>query len=61
MKPYNGMYRLPPRRSIVTDTPAGTPTSVVEVIGEPNREAKIRRSEYNGGQKSSEKAGTVPK
>ncbi len=34
---------------------------MIEVIGEPNREASIRMSNYNGTAKSSEKTGDVPK
>ncbi|KAF2172990.1 hypothetical protein M409DRAFT_49489 [Zasmidium cellare ATCC 36951] len=40
---------------------SGTPTHTVEVIGEPNRPAVVRVSQYNGGNKSSEKTGDVPK
>ncbi|KAJ4304518.1 hypothetical protein N0V90_000044 [Kalmusia sp. IMI 367209] len=39
---------------------SGTPTHQIEVIGEPNRSASIRRTEYNGSGKSSEKKGDVP-
>ncbi|CAK4032065.1 Hypothetical predicted protein [Lecanosticta acicola] len=40
---------------------SGTPTHTVEVIGEPNRPAVIRSSQHDGGNKSSEKSGDVPK
>ena len=33
---------------------------MIEVIGEPNRSASIRLSNYNGNSKSSEKKGDVP-
>jgi hypothetical protein len=33
---------------------------MIEVIGEPNRNASIRMSNYNGNAKSSEKKGDVP-
>jgi hypothetical protein len=33
---------------------------MIEVIGEKNRDASIRMSNYNGSQKSSEKKGDVP-
>jgi hypothetical protein len=33
---------------------------MIEVIGEPNRSASIRMSNYNGNAKSSEKKGDVP-
>ncbi|RMZ71902.1 tartrate dehydrogenase decarboxylase [Pyrenophora seminiperda CCB06] len=36
------------------------PTHMIEVIGEPNRSASIRMSNYNGSAKSSEKKGDVP-
>jgi hypothetical protein len=39
---------------------AGAPTHMIEVIGEPNRSASIRMSNYNGNSKSSEKKGDVP-
>ncbi|KAL1587035.1 hypothetical protein WHR41_04160 [Cladosporium halotolerans] len=39
----------------------GKPTQTIEVIGEPNRPASIRQSQYEGSTKSSEKAGDVPK
>ncbi|KAF1838863.1 hypothetical protein BDW02DRAFT_564465 [Decorospora gaudefroyi] len=38
----------------------GTPTHTIEVIGEPNREASVRMSNYNGSNKASEKSGSVP-
>jgi hypothetical protein len=38
----------------------GAPTHMIEVIGEPNRNASIRMSNYNGNAKSSEKKGDVP-
>ncbi|KAB2104703.1 hypothetical protein AG0111_0g6626 [Alternaria gaisen] len=38
----------------------GAPTHMIEVIGEPNRPASIRMSNYNGNSKSSEKKGDVP-
>lgn len=38
----------------------GSPTHTVEVIGEPNRPAVIRSSQYEGSVKSSEKSGDVP-
>lgn len=39
----------------------GTPTHTVEVIGEPNRPAVVRMTQYTGNNKSSEKSGDVPK
>ena len=39
----------------------GSPTHTVEVIGEPNRPAVIRSSQYEGSVKSTEKTGSVPK
>jgi hypothetical protein len=38
----------------------GAPTHMIEVIGEPNRSASIRMSNYSGNAKSSEKKGDVP-
>ena len=38
----------------------GTPTLQIEVIGEKNRSASIRRTESNGSGSSSEKKGDVP-
>jgi hypothetical protein len=38
----------------------GTPTHQIEVIGELNRSASIRMTNYNGNAKSSEKKGDVP-
>ncbi|KAK3197434.1 hypothetical protein GRF29_216g116588 [Pseudopithomyces chartarum] len=39
---------------------SGTPTLQIEVIGEKNRSASIRRTESNGSGSSSEKKGDVP-
>lgn len=39
----------------------GAPEHMIEVIGEPNRPASVRMSNYNGNSKSSEKTGDVPK
>ncbi|KAF1968291.1 hypothetical protein BU23DRAFT_541479 [Bimuria novae-zelandiae CBS 107.79] len=39
---------------------SGTPKLQIEVIGEPNRSASIRRTEENGSGSSSEKKGDVP-
>jgi hypothetical protein len=39
---------------------SGTPTHQIEVIGDLNRSASIRMSNYNGNAKSSEKKGDVP-
>ncbi|KAH7371131.1 hypothetical protein BKA66DRAFT_514358 [Pyrenochaeta sp. MPI-SDFR-AT-0127] len=39
---------------------SGAPTFQIEVIGEPNRPASIRQTQYNGSAKSSEKKGDVP-
>ncbi|KAF2449827.1 hypothetical protein P171DRAFT_507557 [Karstenula rhodostoma CBS 690.94] len=39
---------------------SGTPTHQIEVIGEPNRSASIRRTEHTGSGSSSEKKGDVP-
>lgn len=41
--------------------PQGSPTQTVEVIGEPNRPAVIRSSQYESSVKSTEKTGSVPK
>lgn len=38
----------------------GTPTHRIEVIGAPNSSANIRLTNYNGGNTSSEKTGSVP-
>ncbi|TKA67552.1 hypothetical protein B0A55_08637 [Friedmanniomyces simplex] len=38
----------------------GPPSHVIEVIGEPNRSASIRNTQYTGNAKSSQKAGDVP-
>jgi hypothetical protein len=45
----------------VANIPQGSPTHTVEVIGEPNRPAVIRSSQYEGSVKSTEKTGSVPK
>lgn len=39
---------------------SGTPTHQIEVIGEPNRPASIRLTNYDGNAKSNEKKGDVP-
>ncbi|KAH7072234.1 hypothetical protein BKA63DRAFT_568149 [Paraphoma chrysanthemicola] len=39
---------------------SGAPTHQVEIIGELNRSASIRLTNYNGSAKSSEKKGDVP-
>lgn len=43
------------------NTQKGTPTHTVEVIGEPNRPASVKITQYTGSTQSSEKAGDVPK
>ncbi|CAK1355930.1 hypothetical protein CB0940_00400 [Cercospora beticola] len=37
-----------------------TPKLTVEVLGEPNRSAVVRQTQYDGNNKSSEKTGDVP-
>ncbi|KAM3418697.1 hypothetical protein BST61_g4674 [Cercospora zeina] len=37
-----------------------TPKLTVEVLGEPNRSAVVRQTQYDGPNKSSEKTGDVP-
>ncbi|KAK5112795.1 hypothetical protein LTR85_011129 [Meristemomyces frigidus] len=39
---------------------SGPPKHIVEVIGEPNRPASVRMTQYNGHAKSSEKVGDMP-
>ncbi|KAK4547370.1 hypothetical protein LTR36_001026 [Oleoguttula mirabilis] len=39
---------------------SGPPKHTVEVIGEPNRSASVRVSQYNGHHKSTEKDGDMP-
>lgn len=39
---------------------SGQATHTVEVIGEPNRPAVAKMTQYNGNLKSSEKTGDVP-
>ena len=61
-KPFSGRYAPISCSGIHSiDDFAGTPTHTVHVIGEPNRPAVVRVSQYNGGSKSSEKSGDVPK
>lgn len=62
-KPFSGTsYPLVIETGIIdtNKTPPGAPTHMIEVIGEPNRSASIRMSNYNGSAKSSEKKGDVP-
>lgn len=63
-KPFDGkfikFYMPNQQRNQLTST-QGQPTHTVEVIGEPNRPAVIRSSQYEGSIKSSEKSGDVPK
>jgi hypothetical protein len=60
-KPFNGKLPVVKRRSTHTNQVCkGAPTHMIEVIGEPNRSASIRMSNYNGNSKSSEKKGDVP-
>ncbi|KXT04415.1 hypothetical protein AC578_3641 [Pseudocercospora eumusae] len=69
-KPFSGKNILTPPSTVHTDTKGpseltkatpGAPTHSVEVLGEPNRPASIRMTQYNGNSKSSEKSGDVPK
>ncbi|KAL9088163.1 MAG: hypothetical protein Q9165_006290 [Trypethelium subeluteriae] len=39
----------------------GTPTHVIEVIGEPNRSASVNRTQSTGGAASSKKSGDISK
>lgn len=60
-KPFSGMMKTSNRKEEkLTAFTAGTPTHHIEVIGEPNRSASIRRTEHNGNGSSSEKKGDVP-
>lgn len=58
--PYSFSYEGIPTLHRLTST-LGPPKHTVEVIGEPNRSATVRMTQYNGSNKSSEKAGDVPK
>ncbi|KAF1821078.1 uncharacterized protein K489DRAFT_411480 [Dissoconium aciculare CBS 342.82] len=40
---------------------SGTPTHVVEIIGEPNRPATVKITQKSGNSSSTEKSGDVPK
>lgn len=42
------------------DLISDTPKLTVEVLGEPNRSAVVRQTQYDGNNKSSEKTGDVP-
>jgi hypothetical protein len=75
-KPFSGMstssythlIREPKSSSLSTSqsqfflltASTGTPTQQIEIIGEPNRPASVRRTNYEGSGKSSEKKGDVP-
>jgi len=39
---------------------SGTPTQVIEVIGEPNRTSSIKNTQHKGNGNSQEKVGDVP-
>lgn len=61
-KPFSGKSKricCPPNKQLTYTE--GSPTHTVEVIGEPNRPAVIRSSQYEGSVKSTEKTGSVPK
>lgn len=60
-KPFSGESIEPHGYGFgVSDNVLGTPTHEIEVIGEPNRPAVVRRSNYSGSNKSNEKSGDVP-
>lgn len=60
-KPFSGTKMYPRIRIQFANGVAGTPNHTIEVIGEPNRSASVRMSQYAGESKSSEKSGDVPK
>jgi hypothetical protein len=60
-KPFSGgPLSLQEKPSLHLTNCTGTPTHQIEVIGELNRPASIRLTNYNGNAKSSEKKGDVP-
>lgn len=60
-KPFSGKFAHSRTVVLHANFQLGAPTDMVEVIGEPNRPAVCRRSQLEGGSKSNEKSGDVPK
>ncbi|KAK5164979.1 uncharacterized protein LTR77_009644 [Saxophila tyrrhenica] len=59
--PPSGEFQVVLTKPFNANNAKGDPEHMIEVIGELNRPASVRSSQYTGNSKSSEKTGDMPK